>query len=227
MAVTPDSDVRAAGGKRALVVERGGQSAETRPRAAAVTGADDPKLIVGRVAEGDAVVLVPERHGVKEGISVGARELRDPCGATVGSLEDARRVTVADAQDIGGHSIDGVHVTKVQRERRLRRHVLPCRAGVERAHHRAARPTGPRHFRTDGTDAAKRHVDATGQRRPCPLRRYCHHRHDYCTKNDCRLHQYLTITTDQQGDAETRRTQPGVTGGLARRSPRGGPVARW
>src|SRR5262249_31173008 len=106
----------AAGGEGSLARQGRRQSLcrERLPAGAAVRGDNQLELPLYGVAEGDAVLLVPEGDGVEEGRGVGTLELHHPGPAAVGRLVDAGGVAGAGAEQVGGGLPERLDVAEVE-----------------------------------------------------------------------------------------------------------------
>src|SRR5262249_47242433 len=84
------------------------------PVASAVYRDNQLKHALHRVAEGDAVLLVPERDGIKEGRGIIALELQLPRLAAIGRFVDAGSVAGAGAEQIGSGLSKRLDVAEVE-----------------------------------------------------------------------------------------------------------------
>jgi hypothetical protein len=80
----------------------------------AVGGNDQLKLPFDRVAEGNAVLLVPESKGIKKGCRVGTLELQRPRLAAVAGFVNAGSVALAGAEQVGRGVTERLDIAEVE-----------------------------------------------------------------------------------------------------------------
>ncbi len=149
-------DVRAACGVSAFGRQCGRKTVGRNARpCAAVRHHEDRERAVDRIAERHAAILGPEGHRVEEYLRILVGELERPRLPGVGGLVDARRLTVADAEDVGGLVADRVDIPEVERLGAWNPDRLPRIAAVGRPQNGSARAAGPRNFLADRTDPAQ------------------------------------------------------------------------
>src|SRR6266576_2224996 len=102
MNFSEQSDIGATGRECAFVIKsrRQGTCRDARPRPTSVLSDQNVELSAYGISNDYAVVSVPERHRVKECPRVVVLELQFPVRAAVAGLVDARRGTVAYAQQV-------------------------------------------------------------------------------------------------------------------------------
>src|SRR5262249_53417488 len=125
------------------------------PTDAAVRGDDQLELPLDGVAEGDAVLLVPEGDGVEEGRGVGGLELQRPGPAAVGRLVDAGGLAGAGAEQVGSgppERLDGAEAGLCRAGPGPARPGLAAVGGPRVGARRAARP---RDVRAHDAEAAE------------------------------------------------------------------------
>src|SRR4051812_16520085 len=75
---------------------------------------DELEPTLDRVAQGDAILLVPERHCVEEPVLVRVLELQFPGLAAISRLVDARVPAGAGAEQVGGGLGERLDVPEVE-----------------------------------------------------------------------------------------------------------------
>src|SRR5579862_7513305 len=84
------------------------------PVGSTVCGDNQLKRPFDRVAQGHAIVLVPEGHGIKKSRGVGAFELQGPRLAAVDCFVDAGSVASAGAEQIGSRLSKRLDIAEVE-----------------------------------------------------------------------------------------------------------------
>src|ERR1051325_9977792 len=102
------------GGKSAIVRQRDRHALDGhRGPGRAVSGRDQRKLAIHRVAQGDAMLAVPESKAVIERFGVFVGELELPAPAAVGRLIDARLLSRPDAQHKSLVCVESLDIAKI------------------------------------------------------------------------------------------------------------------
>src|ERR1022692_1541660 len=109
---------------------REGLGRQRFPVGAAVGSDDQLKQPFDRVAESNAVLLVPEGDGIKKGRRFGAFELQSPRLAAVDCFVNAGRVARADAEQIGSSLSKCLDSAEVEFFRAWNCSDRPCFAAV-------------------------------------------------------------------------------------------------
>ena len=86
---------------------------------AAVFGCDQFKfelagVVCDRIADGDAVIAIPESHAIEKAFGVFVGELQRPGFAGVGGFVDARLVAGSGAEQVGEVGAEGFYVAEVE-----------------------------------------------------------------------------------------------------------------
>ena len=156
-------DARAAGGKGALGLLRGGEvfGRDGRPGASAVGRALDGKRAIHGIAKEDAA-LAPKREAVVESVEVFVEERLRPRAAGVVRAVHARVRPVADAEHEGRAVAPGVNIAELQGVRPGHDGRRPRAAAVGRAHDGALVARGPDRPLVHGVGGDEQHVHARG-----------------------------------------------------------------
>ncbi len=111
--------------------------------------------MVNRIGHRDAIIFIPARDRIKEGLFIGIFEFQVPRYTAVGGFVYPRAFAVTDAQDIRRVSVKGLDVTEIELLRTGHDHHLPRFASVDSADNRPARAACPDDFLIDDRQSAK------------------------------------------------------------------------
>src|SRR5215470_5869577 len=81
---------------------------------AAVFSHQNIKLMVYRIPKRDAMISIPKRHGVEEGLWIVILELQLPGLPAINSFVDSRRRSITNAEQIGGVGVDRIDITEIE-----------------------------------------------------------------------------------------------------------------
>src|SRR5882724_7333617 len=111
------------------------------------------------------MIGVPKSHRVQKSLWVIIAKLQRPTRAAINGLVNARRSSVADAQDVSSLLVNRINVAEVQRVPG-HSYFLPGRAAIIGPQDGAAGTAGPGDARADRTHAPKSRRHTAGLQRP-------------------------------------------------------------
>jgi hypothetical protein len=137
----------------------------------AVLCEDERKATAHRIADRQAVLLVPEGQGVEERLTLGVLELLDPSAAAVGRLINPRVRSRSGTQQVRGRRAERLDVAKIELVRTGHHADRPRLTAVRRAAVRALGAANPGHLGTHGRQSAEVRTRVDRLRLPLGLSR--------------------------------------------------------